>query len=105
MCPSTRMTTWICWPESTSPELAPAAVAVYTSCWMARLAMSSSRLLLKASAETSTVITFLPEIEVASFFGFCHGVKKSGSRGLSDIMARSALVTGFSCSGTSRNSR
>ncbi len=50
-------------------------------------------------------MTFLPEIEVASFFGFCHGVKKSGSSGFWDIIDRSARVTGFSCSGTSRNSR
>src|SRR6476661_10569257 len=72
---------------------------------MARAAMSASRLLLKASAETSTVMTSLPEIDVASLSGFCHGVKKSGSSGFSDIMARNARVTGLSCSGTSRNSR
>jgi hypothetical protein len=67
--------------------------------------MSASRLLLKASADTSTVMTFVPEIDVARFLGFCHGVKKSGSSGVSDIMARRARVIGFSSSGTSRNSR
>src|SRR5512141_1533168 len=67
--------------------------------------MAGSTLLLKASADMSTVMTFLPEMELASFLGFCHGVKKSGSSGFSDIMTRSARVTGLSCSGTSRNSR
>src|SRR6478752_1141587 len=72
---------------------------------MARAAISASRLLLNASAETSTVMMSLPEMDVASLSGFCHGVKKSGSSGFSDIMARNARVTGLSCSGTSRNSR
>ncbi len=63
---------------------------------MARSAMAASTLLLKASAETSTVMTFLPEIDVASFFGFCQGVKKSGSSGFWDIITRRARVTGFS---------
>ncbi len=72
---------------------------------MARSAMSASTLLLNASADTSTVMTFLPEIEVASFFGFCHGVKKSGSSGFCDIITRRARVMGLSCSDTSRNSR
>jgi hypothetical protein len=58
-----------------------------------------------AAGASSGLIDAGQQIEVARFLGFCHGVKKSGSSGVSDIMARRARVMGFSSSGTSRNSR